>query len=85
MNEPSRCCSLALLPNGEAVRPEEVRRVSIDPAPSLLQLEEERFMVSVELADGSRRRIAAGLSRADAADLGRRCTRAINDALKTGS
>jgi len=73
---------LALLPNGEAVRPDEVRRVLIEPAAALLQEEGERFAVLVVLADGERRAVGAGLTRADAAELGRRCARAVNDALK---
>lgn len=89
MSEPSddpatprpSCRGLALLPNGEAVRPEEVRRVSIDAAPGLVQFGGERFCVSVELEDGTRRGIATGLSRTEAADLGRRCARAVNEAL----
>jgi hypothetical protein len=73
---------LAVLPNGEAVRPDEVRRVLIEPAASLLQEEGERFAVLVVLADGDRRAVGTGLTRPDAAELGRRCARAVNDALK---
>jgi hypothetical protein len=73
---------LALLPNGEAVRPDEVRRVLIEPAAALLQEEGERFEVRLLFADGERRVVATGLTRPDAADLARRCARAVNDALK---
>ena len=74
--------ALALLPNGEAVRPDEVRRVLIEPAAALLQEQGERFAVVLVFADGERRAVATGLARADAADLSRRCARALNDALK---
>ena len=73
---------LALLPNGEAVRPDEVRRVLIEPAAALLQEEGERFEVCLLFADGERRVVTTGLTRPDAADLARRCARALNDALK---
>lgn len=73
---------LAILPNGEAVRPDEVSRVLIEAVPSLVEEAGERFGVAVHLTDGSRRLVATGLSRADAADLGRRCARAINEAVR---
>jgi hypothetical protein len=73
---------LVLLPNGEAARPEEVRRVLIEPAPALLQEEGERFAVHVLLTDGERRVLGTCLTRSDAVDLSRRCVRAVNDALK---
>ena len=73
---------LAVLPNGEAVLPAEVRRVLIEPAPALLQEEGERFAVWVLFADGERRPVGTGLTRHDAADLSRRCAKAVNDALK---
>ena len=75
---------LAVLPNGEAVRPDEVRRVVIDPAAALLHEQGERFAVHLVLGDGERRLVATGLSRPDAADMARRCARAVNDALKAG-
>lgn len=75
---------LALLPNGEAVRPDEVRRVLVEPAPALLQDQGERFAVWLVFGDGERRMVATGLPRAEAVDLGRRCGRAVNDALKGG-
>ena len=73
---------LALLPNGEAVRPDEVRRVLIEPAAALLQEEGERFEVCLLFADGERRVVTTGLTRPDATDLARRCARAVNEALK---
>lgn len=75
---------LAILPSGDAVRPDEVRRVLVEPAPALLQQEGERFAVWLLFADGERRAVAADLARADAVDLGRRCGRALNEALKGG-
>ena len=75
---------LALLPNGEAVRPDEVRRVLVEPAPALLQEQGERFAVWLLFVDGERRAVATGLARPDAVELGRRCARAVNEALKGG-
>lgn len=70
---------LAVLPNGEAIRPHLVRAIRIDPAPALVEEVGERFCVVVELIDGERRIVATDLSRPDATDIGRRCARAIND------
>ena len=76
---------LAILPNGEAVRPEEVSRVLIEPVAALVEEAGERFAVAVHLTDGTRRVVASGLSRPDAIDMGRRCARAINEAARQGS
>ena len=76
---------LAILPNGEAGRPDEVSRVLIEVVPSLVEEAGERFAVAVHLTDGSRRIVASGVTRQDAADLGRRCARAINDAGRQGA
>ena len=54
---------LAILPNGEAVRPDEVSRVLIEAVASLVEEAGERFAVEVHLTDGSRRVVATGLSR----------------------
>ena len=43
---------LAILPNGEAVRPDEVSRVLIEAVPSLVEEAGERFWVAVHLTDG---------------------------------
>lgn len=80
-----RAAPLAILPNGEAVRPEEVSRVLIEAAASLVEEAGERFAVAVHLNDGTRRVVAANLSRPDAVDMGRRCARAINEAARQGS
>ena len=86
MAEPSTpLWPLAILPNGEAVRPDEVRRVLIEDAPSLVEDAGQRFRVTVHLSDGSQRIVASGLSRADAVDMSRRCARAINEAARHGA
>lgn len=72
---------LALLPNGEAVRPDEVRRVLIEEGPALVEEAGLRFRVVVCLIDGTRLVVASGLARADAADVSRRCARAVNESL----
>jgi hypothetical protein len=73
---------LALLPSGEAIRPEEVRRILIEPAAAPPRLDGQRFRVVLELVDGGRRAVAGGLARADAQDLARRCARALNEAAR---
>lgn len=73
---------LAILPSGEAFRPEEVRCVLIEPTLVPPRLEGQRFRVVLELADGGRRPVATGLARADAQDLARRCARALNEAAR---
>lgn len=70
---------LALLPNGEAVRPDEVRRVLIEEGPALVEEAGSRFRVVVCLVDGARLIVASGLSRPDAVDISRRCARAVNE------
>ena len=44
---------LALLPTGEALRPEEVHRVRIQPQPLLLEQEVQRFAVIIEMNAGA--------------------------------
>lgn len=68
---------LVVLPNGEAVRAHEVRRVVIAPAAAPARLEGQRFRVVLELLDGTRLAVATGLARPDAQDLARRCARAV--------
>ncbi|MCS6779757.1 MAG: hypothetical protein NZ555_08655 [Geminicoccaceae bacterium] len=70
---------LCVLPNGEAVRAEEVQRILIEPSAAPPRLEGQRFAVVLAFADGARRRIATGLTRADATDLARRCARALGE------
>lgn len=73
---------LAVLPSGEALRPEEVRRIAIEPAAAPPRLEGQRFRVVLELVEGERRVVASGLGRADAQDLVRRCARALAEAAR---
>ena len=61
----ARPAPLAILPNGEAVRPEEVSRVLIEAAASLVEEAGERFSVAVHLhrrhlSRGGRQPVAAG-------------------------
>jgi hypothetical protein len=76
---------LALLPNGEAVQPGDVQRILIEPFAGYIEEEGERFAVWLHLADGERRLLGSGLSRADATDLSRRSVRVINEALGDGT
>ena len=80
-DQAARLAPLAILPNGEAVRPEEVRGVLIEAAASLVEEAGERFSVAVP-RDGTCRVVAANLSRPDAVDMSRRCARAINEAAR---
>lgn len=70
---------LAILPTGEAVRPRDVRMVTIEPAVTPPRLEGQRFRIVLELSSGERRPLATGLTRADAQDLARRCAQALNE------
>ena len=78
--DPTLTSNLAILPNGEAVRPEDVRACLIEPAPAPASLDGRRFRVVLVLATGERRVIGTGLARNDATDLSRRCARAVNEA-----
>lgn len=78
----SAATGFASLPNGEAVRPGEVRRVRIEPAVAPPRVEGQRFKVVLELVDGERLTVATGLTRADAQDVARRCTRALSEAAR---
>lgn len=83
MNEISSAATgFASLPNGEAVRAGEVRRVRIEPAVAPPRLDGQRFKVVLELVDGERLTVATGLTRADAHDVARRCTRALDEATR---
>ena len=72
---------LALLPTGEALRPEEVHRVRIQPQPLLLEQEVERFAVIIEMNAGAPCIVKEGLSLDEAMSLSRRCSQAINECL----
>jgi hypothetical protein len=72
---------LALLPTGEAVRPEEVRRIRIEPEPMVLEQEVRRYAVVIELADQPPWTLRSGLAFDDAVSLSRRCGQAVNEGL----
>ena len=71
---------LVVLPHGEAVRPEEVRRLLIEPAVVPPRLDGQRFRVVLELVDGEKRALATGLTQEEAADFVRRCARELASA-----
>lgn len=75
---------LVSLPNGEAVRGEEVRRILIEPTVAPPRLEGQRFAVVLEFADGEKRVLATGLTRMDALDFARRCARALHESAGQG-
>jgi hypothetical protein len=72
---------LALLPTGEAVRPEEVRRIRVEPERMLLEQEVKRYAVVIELADQPPWTVKRGLPLEDAVSLSRRCGQAVNEGL----
>jgi hypothetical protein len=72
---------LALLPTGEAVRPEEVRRIRIEPERMLLEQEVRRYAVVIELADQPAWTLRGGLALEEAISLSRRCGQAVNEGL----
>lgn len=75
---------LAVLPNGEALRPQAVERISIEPWATLLGQEGARYAVVVHLVGGLRRVVGSDLARDEAAELGRRCGAVINEAMRGG-
>ena len=72
---------LALLPTGEAVRPEEVRRIRIEPERMMLEQEARCYAVVIELADQPPWTLKRGLALDDAVSLSRRCGQAVNEGL----
>jgi hypothetical protein len=70
---------LALLPTGEAVRPEEVRRIRVEPERMLLEQEVRRYAVVIELADQPDWTLKGGLALEEAISLSRRCGQAVNE------
>lgn len=72
---------LALLPTGEAVRPADVKRIRIEPAPPLLEQELEHYRVVIELTDEAPWIVKEGLSLDEATSLSRRCCQAVNESL----
>ena len=76
---------LAILPNGEAVRPERVLGVTIEPAVALYDCEIERFDVVAHMVDGSSRKVGERLLRAAAQGLAGDAAHAINRAARRPS
>lgn len=72
---------LALLPTGEAIRPQDVRRVRIQPQPVLLEQEALRYAVVLELVDEAPWTLKEGLALEEAISFSRRCSQAINEGL----
>ena len=72
---------LALLPTGEAVRPDEVRRIRIEPERMMLEQEVRCYAVVIELADQPPWTLKGGLALDDAISLSRRCGQAVNEGL----
>jgi hypothetical protein len=72
---------LALLPTGESVRPEEVRRIRIEPERMLLEQEVRRYAVVIEFTDQPAWTLKSGLALEEAVSLSRRCGQAVNDGL----
>lgn len=75
---------LALLPTGEAVRPDQVNRIRIELEPMPLEQEVRRYAVVIELADQPPWTVRGGLSLEEAISLSRRCGQAVNDSLASG-
>ena len=76
-----RNMKLALLPTGESVRPEEVRRIRIEPERMLLEQEVRRYAVVIEFTDQPAWTLKSGLALEEAVSLSRRCGQAVNDGL----
>jgi hypothetical protein len=73
---------LAVLPNGEAFKPDGVDAVVIQPGIGLPNDMVERFEVWLVLKGAEPRCVAAGLPRDEAQVIAVRCAGAINRALK---
>lgn len=76
---------LAILPNGEAVRPERVLGITIEPAVVLYDCEIERFDVVAHMVDGSSRTVGERLLRPAAQSLASEAALAINRAARRPS
>lgn len=72
---------LAVLPTGEAIRPQDVVRIRIEPEPMMMEQEVRRFAVVIERTDGPPWVLRQGLTIEDAISLSRRCGQAVNDSL----
>lgn len=76
---------LAILPNGEAVRPERVVGIAIEPAVLLYDCEIQRFDVVAHMVDGSARKVGERLLSAAARRLASDAAQAVNRALRPAS
>lgn len=85
MSEESKQASgavkLAVLPTGEAIRPQDVARIRIEPEPMMLEQEVRRFAVVIERTEGPPWVLRQGLAFEEAISLSRRCGQAVNDSL----
>jgi len=71
---------LAILPNGEAIDPSNVKAVLIEPGLGLATDMNERFDVCILFHNEATRSIAKGVVREEAERISRHCARAINEA-----
>lgn len=71
---------LAILPNGEAVRPERVVGITIEPAVVFYDCEIQRFDVVAHMVDGTARKVGERLLQAAARSLASEAAQAINRA-----
>jgi len=72
--------ALAILPNGESVRPGDVVGIVFEPAARLYDSDVQRFDVVALGADGGRRTLAKGLLATAARRAARAAAAAVNDA-----
>jgi hypothetical protein len=76
---------LAILPNGEAVRPERLLGITIEPAVALYDCEVERFDVVAHMVDGTARKVAERLLRPAAESVASEAAEAVNRAFRYAS
>ena len=73
---------LAILPNGEAVRPERVVEITIQPAALFYDCEVARFDVVAHMVDGNARKLGERLLRPAAESLASDAAHSINRAIR---
>jgi hypothetical protein len=76
---------LAILPNGEAVRPERLLGITIEPAVALYDCEVQRFDVVAHMVDGTARKVGERLLRAAAKNVASEAAEAVNRAFRSPS
>ena len=76
---------LAILPNGEAIRPERVVEITIQPAVLFYDCEVARFDVVAHMVDGSVRKIGERLLRPTAERVASDAAQSINRAFRQPS